>query len=146
MTSENSRVADQLRRSYYGDAWHGPSLSELLAGVTETQALARPIASAHCIWEIVLHITLWERLPLNAMRGGSLPEEGDDWPKLAGSWETALSDLRTATDELAAAIEAFPTARLEDTVPGRKYPFAHLIHGVVQHNLYHAGQIAILKK
>jgi hypothetical protein len=54
--SEIHRIADQLKRSLEGEAWHGPALRELLSGVTAKQAAARPLAGAHSIWEIVLHI------------------------------------------------------------------------------------------
>ena len=57
-----------------------------------------------------------------------------------------MTELRRVTDELAAAIDSFPVVKVENIVPGREYSFAFLLHGIVQHNLYHAGQIAILKK
>jgi uncharacterized damage-inducible protein DinB len=147
MTAETERLSDQLRRSYHGPAWHGPSLSELLSGVDAAKATARPVHNAHSIREIVLHVAHWEHLALGALRGSPLPpEEENDWPESDARWPDALTDLQTATDELATAIGSFPVSKLEDTVPGRKHSFAFLLHGVVQHNLYHAGQIALLKK
>jgi uncharacterized damage-inducible protein DinB len=150
MISETARIADQLRRSYHGEAWHGPSLSELLEGVTAAKAQAHPISSVHSIWEIVLHITLWERLTLGALQGRALPQDESDWPAQDSigdaGWQAVLDNLRDASDQLVAAIETFPVSRLEDVVPGRQYSFAFLLHGVIQHNLYHAGQIAILRK
>jgi uncharacterized damage-inducible protein DinB len=145
MTAETARAADQLRRSYYGEAWHGPSLMELLSGVTAEQAGAHSIANVHSIHEIVEHIVFWERKTLDALRGASMPAESDDWPT-PRPWEFSLTELRSVTEDLAAAIETFPLARIEDVAPGREYSFAFLMHGIVQHNLYHAGQIAFLKK
>jgi uncharacterized damage-inducible protein DinB len=145
--SETARIADQLRRSYYGRAWHGPALSELLSGVTAKQASAKPIAAGHSIHQLVQHVTFWQRLTLGALHAAPIPrDESADWPATLDPWESALTDLRTITDELAAAIDSFPVVKLENIVPGREYSFAFLLHGVVQHNLYHAGQIAILKK
>ena len=147
MISETARIADQLRRSYYGRAWHGPALSELLSGVTAKQASGKPIAAGHSIHELVQHAAFWQRLTLGALHGTPIPrDESADWPSTLDPWESALTELRRVTDDLAAAIDSFPTVKLENIVPGREYSFACLLHGIVQHNLYHAGQIAILKK
>jgi uncharacterized damage-inducible protein DinB len=145
MIAEAARAADQLRRSYHGEAWHGPSLSELLSRVTAEHAATHPIPNAHSIHEIVEHISFWESRTLEALRGSPMPAEDNDWPA-PRSWDSSLAQLRKVTDELVAAIETFPLTRIEDIVPGRDYPFAFLMHGIVQHNLYHAGQIAVLNK
>ena len=133
MTTEAVRIADQLHRSYAGPAWHGPSLSELLAGVTETQASRRPIDGSHNIWELVLHIAAWLRIARDRLSAESVriiaPEE--DWPPVAGTWVDALAELDRDVQALEAA---------------EPQSFYGLLHGVVQHNLYHAGQIALLKK
>jgi hypothetical protein len=75
---------------------------------------------------------------------------GKDWLMLtdtsAAAWTTATDRLFQSAEQLAQAIERFTDARLEDTVPGREYDFYYLFHGIVQHSLYHGGQIAMLKK
>jgi uncharacterized damage-inducible protein DinB len=149
---ETKRIASQLRRSYEGEAWHGPSLRELLDGVTAEQAAAKPLAGAHSIWELVLHIEAWEREAL-AVAGGK-PHDmlaGDaDWPPVretsAEAWQGALDRLESTTRELVAAIRAMDDAKLDESAGGREFNLYFLLHGVVQHNLYHAGQIALLKK
>jgi hypothetical protein len=152
MNFECLRIADQLRRAFTGDAWHGPSLRELLAGIPAEQARARPIAAAHSIWELVLHIDLYVRLALDATQGTVMPElfgTGKDWPAAqngSAAWAIASDRLFQGGEHLAQTIEGFADARLQDTVPGREYDFYHLFHGIVQHSLYHGGQIALLKK
>ncbi len=147
--NEVERIADQLHRSYYGDAWHGPALQELLKDVTPQQAARRTISGAHTIWEIVLHIAAWESAAGAALSGAAMPAlpwEGN-WPAAAGArWEDAQAFLKRATDELESQVRKLPAARLAEIVPGREYSIYFLLHGVVQHNLYHAGQIALLKK
>src|SRR5256885_1288552 len=69
MNSESLRISDQLRRAFTGEAWHGPSLHELLAGITAEQARTRPLPSGHTIWELVLHIELWARIAFEATKG-----------------------------------------------------------------------------
>jgi uncharacterized damage-inducible protein DinB len=145
-------AADQLRRAYHGNAWHGPALRELLAGIPSRTAARRPIAGAHTIWEIVLHISRWEDVVRRRLAGErivSLPPK-EDWPPVGNTtpaaWRKTLVDLRRSNSALAKAIRQFPAHRLSETVPGRKHTYAHMLHGVVQHDLYHAGQIALLKK
>ena len=149
--NEIVRIADQLRRSQQGDAWHGPALTELLADVDAAQALWRPGPAAHNIWELVNHLTAWQTAANGAVRGGVMPRLGkaDDWPaagRTEAQWRTAVKRLAKVNRELLAALSAFPEQRLDDRLPGRKHSFYFMLHGIIQHNLYHAGQVALLKK
>jgi hypothetical protein len=153
MTSESLRIADQLRRAFHGDAWHGPPISQLLADVAAGQAQAHALPSAHSIWELVLHIDVWAQVAADAAQGIPMPKlygTEQDWPAVtdgsAEAWANATTHLFQTAERLAQAIEAFSDARLQDTVPGRQYDFYHLFHGIVQHSLYHGGQIAMLKR
>jgi hypothetical protein len=152
VNNECARIADQLRRAANGDAWHGPPLSELLAGVDAEQARAHGVSGAHSIWELVLHIELYVRIALEATWGTPMPRlygTENDWPA-AGSgeaeWLAATERLFHSCEELARAVKRFGDARLGEQVPGRDYDFYLLFHGIVQHSLYHGGQIALLKK
>jgi uncharacterized damage-inducible protein DinB len=153
MNSESARIADQLRRAFRGEAWHGPSLLDLLAEITPQQARARPMRSAHNIWELVMHVDIYLQVGLEATQGTPMPKmygTEKDWPALpAGSaegWFDAQDKLFQDAEKLALAIEKFDDAKLTDAAPGRSYDFYYLFHGIVQHSLYHGGQIAILKK
>jgi hypothetical protein len=144
-------IADQLQRSYSGEAWHGPSVQELLIGVTAGQALARPLAEGHCIWELTMHIGVWMSAARRRLAGDPAkltPQE--DWPLIDGgspvAWKQTLAALEQEHGQLKAAICSLPESSLENQTPGKNYSLAFLLHGVVQHNLYHAGQIALLKK
>lgn len=155
MSQECVRIADQLRRAFHGEAWHGPSVREVLSGITAEQAKAHPVLHAHSIWELVLHIEAWVRAPLASMNGTPMPEPAVlgteiDWPSVkaanAAEWESAKGHLFSRADALVHAMEQFGNERLSKNVPGRDYQFAFMLDGVVQHTLYHAGQIAVLKK
>src|SRR5215470_6531202 len=135
--NECSRIADQLRRAFDGEAWHGDSLRELLSGVTAAQAAAHPVARAHSIWELVLHIEVWAQVILHATKGEPVPKvygTEKDWPPVADSsdaaWVATVKLLFDTKDELAAAVEKFPDSRLTEIVPGRPYDFYHLFHGI----------------
>ena len=154
--SETARIADQLQRAFRGEAWHGDSLLQILEGVTAAQACARPIKHAHTIWELLLHITAWDAAVRRRLAGEAVTLEGDkNFPPVMdtseGAWRRALEQAKRAHDELVTAVGLFPDERLGDKVPGKGsepdwYNFYYMLHGVVQHELYHAGQIALLKK
>src|SRR5215208_2770498 len=93
-------VADQLKRAYEGGAWHGPSIKEILADVTATQAASHPIPGTHSIWEIVLHIAAWEGVVRSRLEGDYLEEPAEgDWPAVEdgseASWKEALAKLES---------------------------------------------------
>lgn len=147
--SECGRVARQLRASYEGPAWHGPSLKELLNGMTAETASDHPLPDAHSIWELVNHLTAWARVARLTITGSPYVtlSGADDWPPASGTWDDALVALDQEHRELIAVIREMPDERLSEQVSEQKgYSMYVLLHGVVQHNLYHAGQIALLRK
>jgi uncharacterized damage-inducible protein DinB len=152
--SEATRIADQLRRAFAGEAWHGDSVLEILKGVRSAQASARPIAGAHSIWELVLHIAAWDGAVLRRMGGVAVSlSDAENFPPVTdvseAAWRAALAQVQRIHEELAAAVSAMPDSKLYEMVPGKEgahYTFYYMLHGVVQHELYHAGQIALLKK
>ncbi len=148
---ESARIADQLRRSVYGDAWHGPSVTEVLAGIDWQQAEAKPMDGAHSIWELALHITAWADAGSRRASGEAVTlTDAQDWPAVEDatedSWRKTVEDLAETQSRFAEQISLLTDDQLDATVPGKEYNVYHLLHGVIQHNLYHAGQIALLKK
>jgi len=152
--SQTARLADQIRRAFEGEAWHGDSIPEILAGVTAAQAAAHPIKNAHSIWELVLHIAAWDGAVLRRTGGSAVKlSDKENFPPVTDTgetaWRKAVQRLKQGHAELVKAVAAFPDARLQDQVPGKTekyYNFYYMFSGIVQHELYHAGQIAILKK
>jgi uncharacterized damage-inducible protein DinB len=148
---ETARIADQLKRAFAGDAWHGPALMEILAGVDAANASARPIATAHTIWELTLHITAWDGVILRRIAGkAASPTDEENFPTVKDSsgiaWRATLAELQRRHQELLGVISEMPDSRLSEQVPGKDYDFYFLLHGTVQHTLYHAGQIVLLKR
>jgi uncharacterized damage-inducible protein DinB len=150
--SELKRLNDQLKRAFQGKAWHGPSVSEVLEGVSAEQAAAHPIAGGHSIWELALHIQTWERVGRRRIQESNPIDVSDeeDWPPVVDNsfkaWTNTLAELRRNHEELRAAIRELDESSLDEIVPGTTYSVYFLLHGVIQHDLYHAGQIALLKK
>jgi len=149
--SESARIADQLRRAFEGDAWHGPALLELLEDVDAATAAAKPLPDVHSIWELVLHIAAWDGAASQRLSGKAVHLTGvANFPIVPkptpAAWRKAVSQAKRTHGVLVKTVAALPDSRLRERVPGKKYDFYHLLHGVAQHELYHAGQIAILGK
>jgi uncharacterized damage-inducible protein DinB len=150
-TSESALIAEQLRLAFEGDAWHGPALLELLQDVDATTAAAKPLPDVHSIWELVLHIAAWDAAACRRIGGEKIQLTGPAnfplVPKPTGAaWRKAVAHAERTHDALVKTVATLPESRLRDRVPGKKYDFYFMLHGVAQHELYHAGQIAILKK
>ncbi len=151
--TEIERILDQLQRAYEGGAWHGPSVREALNGVTAGQAAARPLPGAHTIWELAHHIAVWEDVGRRRLEGDraqiniSSPE---DWPPAddtsEAAWEQAKASLDRGHQALRKAIARVEEARLDKPIFEGMSTVYVTLHGVIQHDLYHAGQIALLKK
>jgi len=149
--SESTLIADQLRRAFDGDAWHGPALLELLQGVDAATAAAKPMRDVHSIWELLLHVAAWDGAALRRLAGAKTQLTGTaNFPVVPrpteASWRKAIAHAKRTHELLVKTVASLPESRLRERVPGKKYDFYHLLHGVAQHELYHAGQIAILKK
>jgi hypothetical protein len=155
MKTECTRIASQLASTISGEAWYGDSLRQILKNVTAKQALAHPIPNAHSIWELVLHVDAWVKFALGAVDGKPIPAWPAmpaelDWPPVSQTseraWKQAVDSFFSRHSTLVKTIKAFGDERLTATVPGRTYDFYHLFQGTTQHAVYHAGQIAMLKK
>jgi uncharacterized damage-inducible protein DinB len=152
-------LIDDLERAYDGDPWHGPSLATVLNGVDAQRAAARPIARAHSIWELVLHLTSWTREVARRLRGASpaAPLEGD-WPAVPQAasddeWKRALAGLAAANRDLVAAVGDCSPEQLERRVGNTRDPalgsgqtYGAMVRGLAQHHAYHGGQIILLRR
>jgi uncharacterized damage-inducible protein DinB len=148
---EIHRIDDQLRRAFEGHAWHGPSMREVVADVTAERAAARPVSGAHSIWEIVLHVTAWQVGVRRRVEGERLElSPHEDWPPVTdtseAAWRQALATLERTHTELRSTASRLADSRLQEKVTGQDHSVYMTLHGLIQHNLYHAGQIALLKK
>jgi uncharacterized damage-inducible protein DinB len=152
--TESVRLADQIRRAFEGTAWHGDSVLELLAGVNAKTAAAKPVKGAHSIWELLLHIAAWDDAVRRYIRGEAVTlSDEQNFPPVKevseAAWRQAIESAKQTHNELIKAVAVFPDARLQDPVPGKTenyYNFFYLFSGIVQHEIYHAGQISLLKK
>jgi uncharacterized damage-inducible protein DinB len=150
--SEIAFIVDQLHRAFDGEAWHGPALMEILADVDASTAAARPISTAHSIWELVLHLAAWEQVIITRIVEGKALTLSDE--KNFGhiehlneaAWRQALETLQRNHQELIKVASQLTESQLTNPVPGKDYNLLFMLNGAVQHTAYHGGQIALLKR
>ncbi len=124
---------------------------ELLQGIDAKAAAARPLAAAHSIWELVLHIAAWEKVAIRRIHGEALTLTGEQnfvhvSEASEETWQAAFQDLRNTHSDLIKAVSALPDSLLSQPVPGKDYDVRFMLLGTIQHAAYHGGQIALLKK
>ena len=145
-------LAQSIRQNVSGPMWHGPSINEALDGLTYVAANSRPVAGAHSVWEIALHIASWADIARTRLGPAIMrdPVRSKDWPPVPapspGAWRQAIEQIGSAYDALANQVEWLKPEDLARIVPGRDYTVETMLRGVIEHGAYHAGQIAILRK
>jgi uncharacterized damage-inducible protein DinB len=149
--NEIDRIADQLQRAYAGPAWHGPSVLEALEGVTPETAARRTVGTAHTIWELVHHIGAWADIPRRRILGETFEvTDALNFPPMpnpdTAGWNKSLEALAESQKKLLDLLRTLDPARLDEPVMKDGPTLYTLLHGVVQHHVYHAGQIVLLKK
>jgi hypothetical protein len=138
-------------------AWHGPTLRGALRGVGAPQAAWRASPRSHNIWELAVHAAYWKyavRRLITGEKRGSFPLDGSNWferPERPGrplerSWRGDLQLLAREHQLLKAAVAALPDRALKQRAPGKAYSLGFAIRGIAAHDLYHAGQVQLLKR
>jgi len=151
---EIDRILDQMDRAFSGDAWHGPSLMSLLDGLSAEDASKHAVHGAHSIWELVHHLAAWNAIVRQRLQGESVDVTAErDWPPVwevnEKTWKRALENLSDSRSRLRAVVAGIQDDQLDlmdQKTSGPNTSRYVVLHGVIQHDLYHAGQIAVLKK
>ena len=135
-------------------SWHGPNLRGSLRGVSLDAAAWRPQPGAHNVWELLVHAAYWKYVAWRRLTGaarGSFPLDGSNFfarpvETTAAAWRADLRLLDAMHRELRAAVAAIPSRALDTPLPGSRVTRLRLVTGVAAHDIYHAGQIQLLKK
>src|SRR5688572_30069972 len=149
--SEIARIARLLKQTFEGNPYYGPSVLEALVSVDAEIAAGKPPWSAHSIWELVSHLTaelVYARTVLEGTPGPWIDGE-TTWPPLTdtseSAWQKAVADLKKANRALVRAVQA-----LDDDILDKKPVYVRgsyylMLHGTMQHSIYHGGQISLLR-
>ena len=134
-------------------SWHGTNLRGSIRGLTPAEAARRPGRDRHNVWELIVHAAYWKyavRRRLTGAKRGSFSLEGSNfWPRSGGTAADLKRDVALLVGEhkrLRAAVAAFPERRWSQRVPGGPFSYAAIVRGVAAHDLYHAGQIQLIKR
>ncbi|HXW06822.1 MAG TPA: DinB family protein [Vicinamibacterales bacterium] len=151
---EIAQLLDVIDRAYNRRSWHGTNLRGSIRGLTSGQAAWRPGPGRHNIWEIVVHAAYWKYAVwrrLTRQQRGSFDLEGSNWfprPERADerAWKEDIALLERMHRELRNAVSRVPAAALRRPLPGSPTTAFELIAGIAAHDLYHAGQIQLIKR
>ena len=153
MNTEVLFIANQLQDAYEGAPWFGRSVRELLHEVPEEIAVQQEEGS-HSILELTWHMLTWREFTIAMLEKNEATAlqwfEENDWRVLDHTdgrlWQEGLNALDAAQEKLVQLIRSIDDNVLDTGVKGRKYNFRKLLHGLIQHDIYHAGQIAYAYK
>jgi hypothetical protein len=149
-----SSLLEQLDEAYDRQSWHGTNLRGALRGLSSDLALWRPAPDRHNIWEISIHAAYWKyaaRRRLTGEKRGAFPRKGSNWfpspiSPTEGQWREDVGLLGESHRRLREAVAGLTDTDLRRRAPGGKETIARLVRGVAAHDLYHAGQIQLLKR
>ena len=144
--NQTQRIADSYRAATLKGAWYGPTLAELLAEISPELATTPPVPGAHSISALLQHLLLWNERIRNTSDSHPLPrwQAEQEWAEPPIPWNELVARWKQSRDQLEERIRNFPPEDLPKQVPGRTYPYEKLLHGIVQHAIYHSGQIAMI--
>jgi uncharacterized damage-inducible protein DinB len=152
MDPVTSLIVRNLDEAYNKRAWHGTNLRGSLRGMSGEEAAWRPARGRHNCWEIMLHCAYWKyavRRRLTGQKRGSFPLKGSNWfarPAAKAEWASDVALLAEMHAALRDAIGAFDPALLYRSSPGSNVPPVMLMYGIAAHDVYHTGQIQIIKR
>jgi uncharacterized damage-inducible protein DinB len=154
MDAEIRQLLHFLDEAYDHKSWHGTNLRGSIRGLTAEEASWRPSKKRHNIWEIVMHCAYWKyavRRRITGEKRGSFPLKGSNWFRrpvtLAGEeWKKDVELLEETHLFLRRAVESLSPSDLSKLSPKKEYSLAATIRGIASHDLYHAGQIQLLKR
>jgi len=152
--NETQRILQQYDIVMHGKAWHGDPIWQILEGIPAACAAARPLAHTHSIWELVMHMTFWEEVAARRLAGQRAGLDEDDearnFPAVPepteANWDKTRDQFRASNLEFRAGLAKLEAARVDELSAAGKRSFYDEAHGLIQHHIYHAGQIAMLKK
>ena len=148
--TEMERIARLFKQTFEGGPYYGPSVLGAVEGVSADVASRRPRWSAHCIWELATHLTAELTYALDVLGGdpGRWIDGETTWSPIADTsqeaWERAIKELKKANRALVRAIKKLDESLLDKKPPRVRGPYYLMLHGTMQHNIYHAGQISLL--
>ena len=153
MNKEILSIIKNLEITMSGQPWFGRAVFDILGDVEESKVNIRPGGTGHSMIELLWHMNTWAEFTLSSLDGKSTDEmksiEEKDWRTIDAvdhSWQAGLSELKSTHNKMAAMLAQKDDSFLNEIVPTRKFNFRFMLNGLIQHNIYHLGQIAYINK
>lgn len=148
--NEIERIARMMKQTFEGSPYYGPSVIGALENVTADIAARKPPWSAHTIWSLVVHLTAELVYAREVIEGTAGPwDETTTWHEVTdiseAAWERAIEDLKRANRALVRLVKKLDDDVLDQQPIRVRGPYYLALHGTMQHNVYHAGQISLLR-
>lgn len=148
--NELQQLVQQYDQTLSGDAWYGDPVWKILEGIDAKCAAAAPVSGVHTIWQLVMHMAFWERIAAGRFSGPVTPDEAGNFPATPPAddkaWQRTLDSFRDSNREFRDAMLLLDSGKLDADTPGGQRSFRYELVGIIQHHIYHTGQIALLKK
>jgi hypothetical protein len=148
--NEVDQLLEQYNLAMNGDAWYGDPVWKILDGIDARCATAQMLPGVHSIWQLLRHMEFWEKVAVERAAGPVKPDLTLNFPETSvadgTAWQQAVEDFGQSNREFRELLTRLDPARLDENTPGGDKSFRVELLGVLHHHIYHAGQIAILKK
>ena len=153
MNKETQYIIKSFESTLSGQPWFGRAVYEILGEADESKVNAKPNGTEHSMIELLWHMNTWAEFALANLENRSAEQlkaiEENDWRTIDPAkhdWKAGLTELKTIHDKIIALLGQKDDSFLSDMVPNRKYNFRYMLNGLIQHNIYHLGQVAYLSK
>jgi hypothetical protein len=148
--TEIQHLVQRYDQTMSGEAWYGDPVWKILQAIDAPCAAAKLLPGTHNIWQLVMHMEFWERIAARRFSAPVTPEEAGNFPATPAAeeaeWQKTLESFHTSNREFRRTISAFDSSVLDKNTPGGQHSFRYELVGVIEHHIYHGGQIALLKK
>jgi len=148
--TEVQQLVERYDQTLNGDAWYGDAIWKILQGIDADCAASQLIPGTHTIWQMVMHMEFWERIAASRFSGPVTPDDAGNFPATPApneaQWQKTLDSFRTSNREFRKVISRLDSGSLDNNTPGGQRTHRYELVGVIEHHIYHAGQIALLKK
>jgi len=153
MNKETQYIITSFETTLSGQPWFGRAVYEILGEVDESKVYIKPTDTEHSMIELLWHMNTWAGFTLGSLEGRNAEEmkaiEANDWREIdpkTHTWKKGLEELKSIHKKIIALLNQKDDSFLSEIVPLRKFNFRFLLNGLIQHNIYHLGQIAYIKK
>jgi|SRR5688572_13374243 len=153
MNKETQYIIKSFESTLSGQPWFGRAVYEILGEADEAKVNTKPNGTEHSMIELLWHMNTWADFVLGSLENKSAEEmkaiESNDWRQIdlrTHTWKKGIEQLKATHNRIIELLGQKEDSFLSDIVPTRQFNFRFMLNGLVQHNIYHLGQVAYLQK